>query len=527
MGLRLLLLASQNSEELCAYASQVAAGDTDIMTFLNEQVLASQSPALLQFLLDTAVVERFSLPLYRALSTHGTVHEGAADDNAEDLLAQLLRENLFVVSLGEGWYRYHAIFRELLLHELKRVKGLTGVAEQHRRASAWLEQNGTIGEAIRHAIHADDDALAIAIFQRHRIVALNQQAWQQLEQWLAIFPKALVEQNPILTVTQAWVSGARILGEALRSATKRLGRQLENNAHGLDETIHRTLLGEFYALSSGIAFVDVNFEIMAEQAQKSLELLPLEHSHGRVFAYMYLCAGYRYTGQPEEAEEVVQNALEEERHHNSNFGERLAIPRFAIDFIDLELKRANETALQLRQRAEDRGYTESQCWANYYLGRVAYVENRLEDAKKYFELVIERWHSARFTPSADSYLNLALVYQAQGAPQTAVQVSEEAARALPRPGRRSKSAAHCITPGTSCADAGAHGERACLAGDDRVDHTLRAQRGFAFSRLYRGAHTPCRSIGTQPGASCRNAANHDGSGASGALRLPFRATHRL
>ena len=58
------------------------------------------------------------------------------------------------------------------------------------------------------------------------------------------------------------------------------------------------------------------------------------------------------------------------------------------------------------------------------------MENRLEDARRYFEAVIENHHAARFTPAVDSFLNLALVHQAQGDSQRANQIVLDAALAI-------------------------------------------------------------------------------------------------
>lgn len=418
-GLRLLVLSAQDHDDLRSFASRLTLGDTDILSYLTEQVLSKQSPALVHFLHCTAIVERFSLQLYAALSPeNGMVEQG------EILLSQCLRENLFVVALGDGWYRYHAIFRELLLHHHERQIEHQGLAEHHRRASHWLEQVGLLDEAIRQALQAEDDSLAIAIIDRQRIQAMSHEQWSRLEQWLTFFPPSRVAENLILGITQLWLFQANEMEEQKRSALKRLEQQLPNEQAVLDPTIYQTLQGELIALNSELTFNRGDFQAAITQARQGLELLPLQHSHARAVCYIYLSGGLRYEGYLAEAEATLQAATQEARFHTANFVRWIAIPRFVFDLIGLKLKSAETVAQSLRVHAQQTGLMESLCWANYYLGRVAYVENRLDNARHFFEEVIAHRYAAHFTPAVDAFLSLALVNQAQGLPQAAIEAVE-------------------------------------------------------------------------------------------------------
>ena len=74
--------------------------------FLLDDVLAAQEPRAQRFLLATAILDRFCVPLCDAMLA-GTPEAGAA----RELLTHLERRNLFLVPLGEGgWYRYHGCF---------------------------------------------------------------------------------------------------------------------------------------------------------------------------------------------------------------------------------------------------------------------------------------------------------------------------------------------------------------------------------------------------------------------------------
>ena len=79
--------------------------------------------------------------------------------------AEILREietsNLFLVPLDgkRQWYRYHHLFAELLRHEL-RVDQPELEADVHRRAAAWMLEEGLQSEAITHLLRAEDYSTA-------------------------------------------------------------------------------------------------------------------------------------------------------------------------------------------------------------------------------------------------------------------------------------------------------------------------------------------------------------------------------
>ena len=94
------------------------------------------------------------------------------------VLADLERSNLLLVPLDRRgqWYRYHHLFRDMLLAELHRLEpGLIPVL--HRRAAQWHERNGEPAEALEYwmkAGEADSAArlvgtLAFPAYQRGRV----------------------------------------------------------------------------------------------------------------------------------------------------------------------------------------------------------------------------------------------------------------------------------------------------------------------------------------------------------------------
>ena len=107
----------------------------------------------------TSVLRRMTGPLCDAV---------VGREGSGKLLRELARSNLFVVPLDEQgeWYRYHHLFSDMLLYELKSSRPEL-LPVLHGRASAWSEDAGFFDSAIRHAIAAKDYERASMLIARH------------------------------------------------------------------------------------------------------------------------------------------------------------------------------------------------------------------------------------------------------------------------------------------------------------------------------------------------------------------------
>jgi LuxR family transcriptional regulator, maltose regulon positive regulatory protein len=131
------------------------------------------------FLTRTAVLERMSAPLCETV---------AGLEGSAATLAEVARSNLLLVPLdrrGE-WYRYHHLFRDILLAELHRAEPSL-VPVLRRRAASWCLANDLTEEALEYFIAAGDiDAAAglaglliVPTYQQGRVATV-----QQWLQWL-------------------------------------------------------------------------------------------------------------------------------------------------------------------------------------------------------------------------------------------------------------------------------------------------------------------------------------------------------
>ena len=147
-GLQLAALSMQGRQDVHGFIQAFAGDDRYIVDYLVEEVLQRQPAPVRSFLLQTSILDRLSGPLCDAVT-------GQKEGNAR--LEALERGNFFVVPLDDKrhWYRYHHLFAEVLSAHLM-AEQPDQVATLHRRASAWYEQHGSVADAIRHALAAED-----------------------------------------------------------------------------------------------------------------------------------------------------------------------------------------------------------------------------------------------------------------------------------------------------------------------------------------------------------------------------------
>jgi LuxR family transcriptional regulator, maltose regulon positive regulatory protein len=168
-----------------------------IVDLLAEEVLATLSEEEGHFMVRTSVLERTSGPL---------CDEVLEIEGSGKLLRELAHSNLLVVPLDDGgeWYRYHRLFADFLLYELKNTDPKL-MAVLHGRASVWFEREGQLDKAIEHATAAGEYERAGQMIARHWFdyVATGQMA--TLQGWLDALPEDFVDRAAPLSIVEAWI----------------------------------------------------------------------------------------------------------------------------------------------------------------------------------------------------------------------------------------------------------------------------------------------------------------------------------
>jgi LuxR family maltose regulon positive regulatory protein len=172
-GLYLAALYQREGDPLASAARSFGGGDRFLSEYVESEFLARISDRQRAFLTRTAVLERVCGPLCEAVLDQ----QGSAV-----MLAELARSNLLLVPLDRrgGWYRYHHLFRDMLLAELQRREPALVPALRHRAAS-WCLRNGLPEEALEYSIAAADvdttarlvTGLGVTVYRQGRVTTLQ------------------------------------------------------------------------------------------------------------------------------------------------------------------------------------------------------------------------------------------------------------------------------------------------------------------------------------------------------------------
>jgi LuxR family maltose regulon positive regulatory protein len=143
-----LYLAALIAKEGRVPAQAPTGEDRYVADYLYREALIRQPKALQRFLRRTAVLDQLCAPLCEAVlrSPAAAIH-----------LRQVEAHSLFLAPLDRDrqWYRYHALFREFLLGELRRTEPDI-ILTLHQRAADWYESAGSPAQAVEHLLHTTD-----------------------------------------------------------------------------------------------------------------------------------------------------------------------------------------------------------------------------------------------------------------------------------------------------------------------------------------------------------------------------------
>ncbi|PWI19943.1 helix-turn-helix transcriptional regulator [Streptomyces sp. Act143] len=144
-GLRLAAMSMEEHPHPEKFVTQFTGDDEAVVSYLVEEILDGQDPVTRRLLLRTSILDHLNVELAVDL----------AGEDAADRFPALVRQNSFFQSAGNGWYRCHRMFADVLRVRLRHEAPGT-VPGLHGRAAAWLGEHGLVAEAVRHALLAGD-----------------------------------------------------------------------------------------------------------------------------------------------------------------------------------------------------------------------------------------------------------------------------------------------------------------------------------------------------------------------------------
>ncbi len=192
--------------------SITARSDTDLFSFLAEEVLEQQTEETRNFLLSTSILQQITPDLAERLA--------GAHDGMRRLL-QLEHAGLFTYRLDEARYRYHGLFRDFLERRLSDERTEAEVTGLHIHAASYYETSTEWPEAIYHYLRAGLQRQAARLIARYGEDVVAEGRLGMVDEWLQQLPEKAIHDNARLSLLHGEALGIRGEFESALAALER------------------------------------------------------------------------------------------------------------------------------------------------------------------------------------------------------------------------------------------------------------------------------------------------------------------
>ena len=264
-GLQMAGLSLQGNDNAEDFVKSFSGTHKYILDYLLEEVLKGQSSEVQQFLLFTSIFDRLSGLL---------CNEVLERNDSAEILDHLEKNNLFLIPLDDEriWYRYHQLFKDLLLNRLY-VEFAELIPGLFYQASVWHEQNGWNSLAIDYALEAGDFERAADLISQEGENILMRSEVRVYQDWITKLPAEFWQDVPELVLLEVW---ARILS----------GKDFEGILTSISEIKEKDnkLTGRVDALMAFVQISKGEFKIAGKYASQALDKIPATDQYFRGLA---------------------------------------------------------------------------------------------------------------------------------------------------------------------------------------------------------------------------------------------------
>ena len=394
-ALQLAGLSLRSAVDVDAFITSFSGSDAHIADYLADEILAHLPAEIHAFLLETSILDRLYAPLCEAVT-------GRA--GAQNSLEMLVEENLFVLPLDQHreWYRYHALFSDLLQKRAGETLGAE-IAALHIKASRWFAENDQPVQAIDHALAGGEYDYAGALIEQIGEQILKRSEAGTLLRWLDMLPPEQQRAHPLLFV----LHGLVLLF---------CGRPPDVARQRLDDLLSREemtfLSGETDTFQGLLSLMQGDAQAAIRHSRSALNSLQPERDFFRSLAIDTLGMAATLQGDLSTAESAFEEV--------TALSEASGSPMMAV------LAQSNLAGLQILQgrlRAASNSYRQALARATEHfgpgspttgkallgLGLIAREWNDLDRAQMYYQEAIRKMEQAVEIGLPVAYLSLAML----------------------------------------------------------------------------------------------------------------------
>ncbi len=413
-GIRLAALSMRHRDNAHEVLRHLAGERRYIWDYLIAEVLSALRPEIQDFLVKTAVLDRFCAPLCDAVlgsgGTQGETPLVASAAGTQDILESLQQDHLFIVPLDgqRRWFRYHHLFQQLLSVELNKHYSADEIAGFHLKASSWYGQNGLVDEALHHALEAGDDLAAAQLLEENVRTLLDEDRWHVLERWMARLPDSVIRQRPRLLIAKAWVGFHQFAVQSIPPLLELAGTVLE------DDATAQPLWGEVDFFWGHHWYWQGQRTRSLDSLNRALERIPKDHHLARGEAEVFWSLASQMSDRKEEAVGRLNRWLYDEQTPHPGRQTKLLGTQVFLDILSGEFNDAVPLNRQLHELATNKNNRYIRAWTSYMHGHIHYFWNDLDAAARHFAEAVDDRYILHAAGALDSLVGLALTLQAQG-----------------------------------------------------------------------------------------------------------------
>ncbi len=297
--------SAPKNEQRFLPADQLMSDERHFSHYVVSEIIEHQPENVRDFLLDTACLLRLSANLCDAI-------RDATD--SQEILDHLIAANLFLIPLDKHneWFRYHEMFRDSLLGQLRQTRPEEFKSLQ-TRAVSWLIEHNQPHEAIEQVVQLEDWDLLASLLEKNGNNLIHEGHHLPMLQWLNYLPENTIESSPRLIMLKIWAlffsNKMEVIPPLLDELENLIDTQrIQNIQTSTDELID--LHSEISLIRSYLARTQSDLSSATELTKQVLEELDNTNMPLKSVTYYGIGLDSFTVGDLESAESALLSAIE-------------------------------------------------------------------------------------------------------------------------------------------------------------------------------------------------------------------------
>ena len=422
-GLALVAISLREEAQPEKLIAHLGGADRGVSDYLLNQVFHNQPVEIQEFLLKTASFNQFC-----AAMLFDVFDSKQSEGELQALLERIEAAQLFLIHLDDhrAWFRYHHLFREMLLAHQRYHFSPEQIEGYQRRAAEWLIHQGQKDEALGYLVALQDWTGAAKVVESQFRSLLNAEDFQGIQRRLGYFREDFIATRPGLLLMQAWMAHFELRLVLMRSLTVKLQTLLDaalrqNQAADSDALLPRFEIIPHNVVQANIWVMEGAWYLLTNQgsqavsvARQATDSLPENWLFTRGNAMLYLGMSMCMEGQYHQAVELLMEHYHRLQDPGRTYGLRLLFCVASIHVLHGELELARQASEQMLRDAQAFNLPLMQGWGYYGLWRVYQEWNQLERAASNVQLAVNKRYTSNLFCSLESIASYVLVQHTLG-----------------------------------------------------------------------------------------------------------------